>query len=111
MKYDYDNLNHTELETLARQHGLLAPHRGLDRTVLIGQIEGRIHAGDVPADPVDVERNSMMYVQEKWPEVFHQLKCSDEYYACWDCPAARVIACVIEECEAAIIEKVRRGDI
>jgi len=79
--------------------------------VLIDLIEGRIHTGDVPVDPVDVERNSMMYMKEKWPDVHHQLKCSDEYYACWDCPPARSIACAVEECEPKIIDKVRRGDI
>lgn len=51
----------------------------------------------------------MMYTKEHWPEVFNQLKCSDEYYACWDCPAARAISCVIEECEPKLLEKVREG--
>ena len=109
--YDYDDLNHTELEALARRHGSLDPHRGLERKVLIGMIEGRIHPGDVPGDPVDVERESMMIMKEKWPEVYHQLKCSDEDYACWDCPAARSVACVIEGCEPVILDRVRRGDI
>lgn len=107
--YDYDDLNHTELETLALRHGSLDAHRGLERDVLIAMIEGREE--DVPTDPVDVERNSMMYVKEKWPEVHNQLKCSEEHFACWDCPSARVVACVVEDCEPKIIERVRRGDI
>lgn len=111
MKYDYDNLNHSELEALAQHHGSLNPHRGLKRDVLINLIEGLLHSGDVPSDPVDVERESMMYMKEKWPEVYHQLRCSDEDYACWDCPSARAITCVIEECEPKIIEKVRKGEI
>lgn len=96
---------------LARQHGLLAAHRGLDRDELIGVIEGLVHPDDVPSDPVDIERESMMYMKEKWPDVLHQLSCSDEHYACWNCPAARSIACVIEECEPGIIQRVRDGDI
>ena len=109
--YDYQNLNHTELEALARQHGLLSPHRGQGAKELIAAIEGRVHPEDLPVDPIDVERESMMYTKEKWPEVYHQLRCSDEDYACWDCPSARAVACVIEECEPRILERVRKGEI
>ena len=111
MKYDNENLNHTELEALAQQHGSLSPRRGLERSALIELLEGRLHPGDLPGDPVDVERESMMYTKEKWPEVYHQLKCSEEHYACWDCPSARTVACVIEDCEPKILERIRRGDI
>lgn len=79
--------------------------------MLIEVIEGRTHPNDVPDDPVDVEREAMMYMKEKWEDVYHQLACSDEYFACWDCPAARSVACAVEECDPGIIKRFRRGDV
>jgi hypothetical protein len=51
----------------------------------------------------------MMRMKEEWPEVYHQLKCSDENYACWECPAGRAVACAVEECEPHLLEKVKNG--
>jgi hypothetical protein len=111
MSYDYDDLNLTELEVLARQHGSLAAHRGLGRELLIDLIEGRFDPGELPPDPADDEREAMMHMKDEWPEVYNQLKCSDEHYACWDCPAARAVACAIEECEPDIRRRVKEGDL
>jgi hypothetical protein len=52
----------------------------------------------------------MMQMQEEWPEVYNQLRCSSEHYACWDCPSARAVACAIEECEPNVMEEVKRGE-
>jgi hypothetical protein len=52
----------------------------------------------------------MMRMKEEWPEVYNQLRCSDESYACWDCPSGRAVACAIEECEPDIMEKVKLGE-
>ena len=108
---NYDDVNHTELEMLARKQGAFSAHRGLERETLIELIEGRLHPDDVPEDPVDEERNSMLHMQEKWPETYHQLKCSNEHYACWDCTAARAYACAVLGCEPVVMEKVKEGKI
>lgn len=34
-------------------------------------------------------------MQDEWPIIFDQLTCSSENYACWDCPAGRVVGCVV----------------
>lgn len=108
--YNYDNLNLTELAELARQHGSLGAHRGIGRKGLIALIEGRADSSDYPKDPADDEREGMMRMKEEWAEVYNQLRCSNENYACWDCPAARAVACAIEECEPDIMARVKRGE-
>jgi len=108
-RYNYADLNLTELAELARQNGALSAHRGIGREGLIDLLEGRKEASDFSADPADDEREGMMRMKEEWPEVYHQLKCSDENYACWDCPAGRAVACAVEECEPHLLEKVKNG--
>ena len=111
MSYDYPNLNTSELVELAIKHGCLHAHRGLDRSVLEGLIEEEIDPSDVPPDPADEEREAMMIMKESWPEIYHQLGCAKEHYACWHCPAARAISCAQEECERSIMEVVKRGGL
>lgn len=72
-------------------------------------IEGLRDGSDFSGDPADDEREGMMQMKSEWPEVYNQLKCSDEHYACWDCPAARAVACAVEECEPKLLEKVKAG--
>ena len=110
MPYDYDNLNTSELCELARRAGSLSAHRGLGRVNLIRIIEKEVDPSDFPRDPADDEREGMMRMKEEWAEVYNQLKCSDENYACWDCPAARAVACAIEECEPDIMKRVKMGE-
>jgi len=113
--YDYDNLNATEMVELAREHGCLVAHRGLDRQVLIDLIEGRLDSDEIAADPVDDDRDSMMLMKEEWKDVYNQLKCASELYACWNCPPARAHACAVDECEPGVLDRVlqrkdRSGD-
>jgi hypothetical protein len=107
MPYNFANLNLTELSELARHHGCLSAHRGLGRQTLINLIEGKIDPEEVPKDPADDDRNAMMEMKEEWKDVYNQLKCGSEFYACWDCPAARARACAVMECEPRLMDKVR----
>lgn len=107
--YNYADLNLTELVELAKHHGALSAHRGLKAADLIDLIEGRREPSDFSEDPADDEREGMMRMKEAWPEVYNQLKCSAEHYACWDCPAARAVACTVEECDPHLLEKVKSG--
>jgi hypothetical protein len=72
---------------------------------LIEAIEGRIDTNELSTDPIDREREAMMVMKEDWPQVLEQLHCSNEYYACWDCPAGRVVDCVILNCEKDIRDR------
>ena len=109
MSYDYQNLNTSELVELAIKEGCLHAHRGLERELLEGLIEGIIDPSEVPPDPADEEREGMMIMKENWKEIYHQLGCAKEHYACWHCPAARAVSCAREECERSIMETVKRG--
>jgi hypothetical protein len=62
---------------------------------------------DVPKDPADEDRNAMMLMKDEWRDVYNQLKCGSEHYACWDCPAARARACAKDECEPKLLDRVR----
>ena len=103
---DYNNLNKSELVALARERQYYGAHIGLEREILIDMIEGKVD-DDFPPDPIDTEREAMMEMMEQWPSVKSQLKCSDEYYACWNCPAGRAHICAIKECEKNILAHVR----
>jgi len=106
----YDDLNATELAELARREkGILSLHRGISRQDLVAILEGRLDPGDFPPDPLDVEREAMLRMQEEWPDVLNQLKCGSEFYACWDCPAARARCCAVDECEPNILDTVREA--
>ena len=107
-KYEYENLNATELAELTRVQGMYAMHRGLGRKALIDLLEGRASEDDFPGDPLNEEREAMLKMQEEWPDVLNQLKCGSEFYACWDCPPARARCCAVEECEVGILEEVQR---
>lgn len=107
MKYLYENLNTTELIELSKIHNFLSSHRGIDRETLIKVIEGQINPKDLLKDPIDEEREAMMQMKEDWKDVYNQLKCASEYYACWDCPPARARCCAVEECESGILKKIK----
>jgi len=51
-------------------------------------------------------RGSMMEFLTEFPRFREQLRCT---MFCWECPAARSIACATLRCEADLIEKVRTG--
>ena len=34
-------------------------------------------------------------LQEEWADVFDQLPCAADHYACWDCPAGRAVHCAM----------------
>lgn len=109
--YNYADLNITELVELAKKHGALSAHRGMGKPGLIQLIKGTADPSDFSGDPADDEREGMMRMKEEWPEVYHQLKCSDENYACWDCPPARAVACAVEECEPKLLQKVKNRGV
>jgi len=94
MNDDYKELNLTELVELARRAGFLRAHRGVGRAGLVGLLEGTADEEDFNPDPIDEDRESMLMLQEEWPDVFDQLSCSADSYACWLCPAGRVVHCV-----------------
>lgn len=84
-------------------------HRGLKVPNLVDMLEGRVPRGTFPPDPVDEERESMMYMKEEWKDIYDQLRCSEQHFACWDCPAGRVVHCVVLNCEQDIRSKVKVG--
>ena len=58
----------TELVALARGSGFLSAHRGMGREVLTGVLIGEIDPNDVDnPDPIDDERELMLYLQESYP--------------------------------------------
>jgi len=104
---NYDDLNLTELIEMARDQGIMGMHRGTGREALVSMLKGHAEPGDFPSDPLNVEREAMLQMQEEWPDVLNQLKCGNEFYACWDCPPARARCCAVEECEPDILDRVR----
>ena len=84
-------------------------HVGLEKETLVDILEGRVYAEDIPSDPIDDEREAMLRMQEEWPEIYEQLQCSDQDFACWVCPAGRVVHCVVNNCDKEIRERVK-GD-
>jgi hypothetical protein len=92
-----DDLNVTELVALAREFGFLSAHRGMGREILAGVLTGEIDPDDVDnPDPLDDERELMLYLQESQPDVIlGQLKCKSEHYFCPLCPPARVAMCAV----------------
>jgi hypothetical protein len=104
---DYDVINDTELVALCRQRGFLEAHVGLGREILISILKRELDPDDLPPDPVDAEREAMLRMQEEWPAVYEQLQCSDQDFACWACPAGRVIHCVVNNCDKEIRDRVK----
>ena len=94
-EHDYNKLNLTELVALARSAGFLQAHRGIGRDGLVGLLEGRAAENEFSADPIDENREAMLMLQEEWADVFDQLPCAADHYACWDCPAGRAVHCAM----------------
>ena len=94
---DYENVNVTELVALAREAGFLSAHRGMGRELLTAVLIGEIDPTDVDnPDPIDDERELMLYLQESHPDmILGQLKCKSEHYFCPLCPPARVAMCAV----------------
>jgi len=113
--YNYDQLNHTELIALAYRDGFLGGlHRGVSRDDLIAVLEGHLDPEEMPADPVDGDRNAMLMMQEEYPSIRRQLYCEvsvakDALRMCWECPPARAVACARENVDPILMERVREG--
>lgn len=116
---DYRDMNVTELVTLARGARILSAHRGMGRELLTDLLTGAIDQADVDnPDPLDEERELMLYLQETQPDmILGQLKCKSEYYFCPHCPPARVAMCAVissdegfrERNKADMLRNIRRG--
>lgn len=102
---DYDQLNDSELIKLCHKQGYLTASRGIDRRILIRALKGEEDLDEYPEDPINAEREAMLTMQETWPIIFHQLKCGDQHYACWNCPSARVVHCVVLNCDPVILKR------
>jgi hypothetical protein len=94
---NYEEMNVTELVALARRAGILSAHRGMGRELLTGMLTEEIDPADVDnPDPIDEERELMLYLQETQPDmILGQLKCKSEHYFCPLCPPARVAMCAV----------------
>lgn len=101
---EYKKLNSTELIAICRKAGILHTHRGLKRMDLISLLEGELTEDCFAPDPVDEYRDAMLHMQERWPIVRRQLPCAAEFYACWHCPAGRVLYCIAENCDESLLE-------
>lgn len=89
-------LNETELVELCKERGLLVAHRGLGRDTLIGLLTGSVSEDEYTPDPIDEERDLMLYMQRAHSSmILGQLRCGDEHYYCPDCPAGRVVICAV----------------
>lgn len=105
---DYDKLNHTELIEICRKAGHLHVGRGAARKDLIAILEGDDHiAESCGRDPINEYRDAMLHMQELWPIVRRQLDqlCAPDFYACWLCPAGRVLYCIAENCDEGLLEQ------
>lgn len=121
--YNYDDLNHTELIALALRDGLLGGfHRGVTRDDLINMLEGHLDPEEMPADPINEDRNAMLMMQEQYPAVQRQLYCEvvpsyqdkegnlvTPLRMCWECPPARAVACARENVDPILMDQVRKG--
>ena len=101
---EYMSLNSTELVAICRRAGYLHAHRGIKREDLIRILEEEVSMDSYEPDPVDEYREAMLHMQERWPIVKRQLPCAQEFYACWHCPAGRVIYCITENCDEGLLE-------
>jgi hypothetical protein len=83
----------------------------VSREELIAVLQGQVDAEELPDDPVDPERKAMLYMQQRWgTDITHQLKwCASDSHACFNCPAAKAVACTREECDPALLDKVLGG--
>ena len=108
LNLDYHKLNHTELVEICRRAGFIQAHRGIPRDDLIQLLEGGFSDDYTMHDPINEYRDAMLHMQERWPVVRSQLSttggCAAEHYACWVCPAARVLYCIAENCEEGLLE-------
>lgn len=100
---NYDELNETELVELCHRQGTLVAHRGLGRERLIGLLEGTVQEDDCVPDPVDEDRDLMLFMQRTYPDtILGQLRCGDESYYCPTCPTGRVVVCSVVDCSASL---------
>jgi len=107
-KIQYHLLNDSELIELCVQNSIYGTHRGLKRETLVELLTGRLDKDEFPRDPLDEEREVMIYMQETFPrQIFGQLKCANEGYACHQCPPGRVTSCVVVGFEANLKEHMR----
>lgn len=104
--YNYNDLNQSELIALCQAHGVMRAHPGVSRNDLIGLLEGRVDQYDFEEDPVHVMRGSMLEFLTEYPRFREQMRCTMH---CWECPAARSVACATLNCEPDLIQKVREG--
>jgi len=102
---DLSRVNHTELVEICRKAGFLYTHRGNKREDLLALLEGTLSEDSLAPDVINVYREAMLHMQEIWPTVFRQLgSCAPEFHACWLCPPARVMYCVVMNCEPDLMK-------
>lgn len=101
---DYSRINHTELVEICKRAGFLNVHRGNPRESLIELLEGVLSEDSLEPDPISPYRDAMLQMQERWPVVRRQLPCVAEHFACWLCPAGRVVECVVENCDPELLK-------
>ena len=104
LNLEYKNLNNTELVAICRRAGYVRAHRGLKREELIRLLEGEATEDSFEPDPINEYRDAMLHMQERWPIVRRQLPCALEFFACWHCPAGRVLYCIAENCDEGLLE-------
>jgi hypothetical protein len=103
MSEKYADLNETELIELCRLKGLSIAHRGLGEKTLIGLLDGTVQEEDCTQDPIDEDRDLMLYMQHEYPDqTFGQLHCGDEGYFCPNCPPGRAVACTVVDFEPTL---------
>jgi hypothetical protein len=103
MNENYEDLNETELVELCKQRSILVAHRGLGRKTLEGLLKGSVNPDDCEPDPVDEDRDFMLFTQAHHPEKIRgQLQCRDEDYFCPDCPTGRVVECTIVNMDTSL---------
>jgi hypothetical protein len=106
-RYDYDNLNQTELIVLCLKNGIVNAHHGVPPDDLIGLLEGRVDQHEVTDDPINYERGGMLEMMTEWSDLKDQLDCNQQ---CWNCPPAMATSCALINCDPGLVDKVRRGE-
>lgn len=103
---NYDQLNLSELIGLCHKKGIPRAHLGIKRLGLIGLLDGSFEYDDYAADPLDVDRKSMMEFLTEFPAYREQMTCTMH---CWVCPSGRTMSCAKLNCEEDLMNKVRKG--
>ncbi len=93
----FDNLNDTELATMAAMHNMEA-HRDLPRPVLLALCEG--DEVELPQRTLNKKRLAIMqYINDNWSQVNYQISCpaqSQHPYACFGCTDCQTSQCVLD---------------